>query len=165
MSVKGTVKGTVKWFDRKKGYGFITPNDGGDDVFVHHSGIEASVQQNRYLCDNEPVAYDIDTSDDPRGRPRAVNVGAHDLDPGARLQCCAPDAARPRAGGRRRRPRPGCPAEAASCGWSVAKDADRIEDKIFRDAHGGLWRMVAHNPATESADASASGEENAVGSD
>ncbi len=49
--------GTVKWFNTKKGYGFIEPEDGGKDVFVHISAVERSGLTG--LADNQKVAYEI----------------------------------------------------------------------------------------------------------
>jgi CspA family cold shock protein len=47
--------GTVKWFNATKGFGFITQDDGGDDVFVHHSAIEGSGY--RELTEGQHVEY------------------------------------------------------------------------------------------------------------
>ena len=54
-------QGTVKWFDNKKGYGFITPSEGGKDLFVHHT----SLQMDGYKTLNEAqsVSYEVGTSD------------------------------------------------------------------------------------------------------
>jgi CspA family cold shock protein len=62
-------QGTVKWFSDQKGYGFITPDDGTKDVFVHHSSIEGTGFKT--LAENDVVQYEIEQS--PKG-PRAVNV-------------------------------------------------------------------------------------------
>jgi cold shock protein len=48
-------QGTVKWFNEEKGYGFITPNDGGEDIFVHHTGIAGSGFKS--LDEGEKVTY------------------------------------------------------------------------------------------------------------
>ena len=50
-------QGTVKWFNADKGYGFIAPDDGTADVFVHHSAIEADGY--RSLQDNQRVEYTV----------------------------------------------------------------------------------------------------------
>ena len=51
--------GTVKWFNPTKGYGFIQPDDGGKDVFVHISAVEAAGL--RGLNENQKVSYEIET--------------------------------------------------------------------------------------------------------
>ena len=59
--MKETQTGTVKWFDNKKGYGFITPEDGDKDLFVHMSGI--MMEGYKTLTDNQMVSYEVGTSD------------------------------------------------------------------------------------------------------
>lgn len=62
-------QGTVKWFNSEKGYGFITPDDGGDDVFVHHTAINTTGY--RSLDEGQKVTFEIEQSD--KG-PQATNV-------------------------------------------------------------------------------------------
>ncbi len=50
-------QGTVKWFNGEKGYGFITPDDGGSDLFVHYSEIAGSGY--RSLNDNDRVEFEV----------------------------------------------------------------------------------------------------------
>jgi CspA family cold shock protein len=61
--------GTVKWFNEKKGFGFITPDDGSNDVFVHHSEIKVSGFAK--LAEGQKVQFDVEQGE--KG-PRAVNV-------------------------------------------------------------------------------------------
>ena len=63
-------KGKVKWFNDAKGYGFVTPDDGSDDCFVHHSAIEGAGFKS--LAENDVVEFDIEKDD--KGRNRAANV-------------------------------------------------------------------------------------------
>jgi len=62
-------KGTVKWFDAKKGFGFITPDDGTEDVFVHHTNIEG--QGFKTLNNGQAVEYEVGEG---RKGPQATNV-------------------------------------------------------------------------------------------
>lgn len=62
--------GTVKWFNSTKGYGFIAPDEGGNDVFVHISAVEQSGLQG--LTDNQKVGYELQDGRD--GRPMAADL-------------------------------------------------------------------------------------------
>jgi CspA family cold shock protein len=64
-------KGTVKWFNAQKGYGFITNEADGKDVFVHFSGINSDGYKT--LDEGANVTFDIEV-DDAKGKERAVNV-------------------------------------------------------------------------------------------
>ena len=59
--------GTVKWFNTTKGYGFIAPDEGGKDVFVHISAVERSGLTG--LADNQKIGYELVEGRD--GRPMA----------------------------------------------------------------------------------------------
>ena len=61
--------GTVKWFNDEKGFGFITPDDGSKDLFVHQSAIVAD--GHRTLAEGSKVSFDAEAGD--KG-PRAANV-------------------------------------------------------------------------------------------
>ena len=61
--------GTVKWFNDAKGFGFITPDDGGKDLFAHHTAIQSSGF--RSLKDCQKVEFDV--SSGPKG-PQATNI-------------------------------------------------------------------------------------------
>ncbi|KAG9155987.1 hypothetical protein Leryth_012059 [Lithospermum erythrorhizon] len=71
------MKGQVKWFNDTKGFGFITPNDGGEDLFVHQSAI--SSEGFRSLGENEEVEFEVEHGGD--GRTKAVNVTGPDGGP------------------------------------------------------------------------------------
>ena len=65
--------GTVKWFNSSKGFGFITPDGGGEDVFAHFSAIQA--QDFKTLAENQKVSFDVTSG--PKGK-RAANIRSLD---------------------------------------------------------------------------------------
>ena len=68
-----TINGTVKFFNSEKGFGFIAPDEGDKDIFVHVSAVQESGLQG--LNENQRVSFD--TEDDPRGKgKKAVNLAA-----------------------------------------------------------------------------------------
>ena len=64
--------GTVKWFNATKGYGFIAPEDGAGDVFVHISAVQKSGMTD--LQENQKVSYELETG--KNGKTSAVNLQA-----------------------------------------------------------------------------------------
>ncbi len=62
--------GTVKWFNTKKGFGFIVPDGGGNDIFVHISAVEKSGLTG--LNDGQKVSFEL--APDRQGRMNAVNI-------------------------------------------------------------------------------------------
>ena len=65
--------GTVKWFNATKGFGFIQPNDGGQDVFVHISAVERAGMSN--LNEGQTINYELKT-DKVRNKVSAENLSA-----------------------------------------------------------------------------------------
>ena len=63
--------GTVKWFNSQKGYGFIQPDDGSKDVFVHISAVERAGMSN--LNEGQKLSFDIQ-ADPRRGKSAAANL-------------------------------------------------------------------------------------------
>ena len=65
-------QGTVKWFNAEKGFGFISNDDGGEDVFVHFSAIQTDGY--RQLAEGQKVTFDVEPDPKNSRKLRAVNV-------------------------------------------------------------------------------------------
>ena len=66
------MNGTVKWFSDGKGYGFISNDEGGEDIFVHHTQIQ--MEGFRTLKEGQKVSFETETDPKDSGKLRAVNV-------------------------------------------------------------------------------------------
>ena len=64
--------GTVKWFNEGKGFGFISNDNGGDDVFVHYSAIQ--INGYKSLAEGQKVSYDTEADPKDSRKLRAINV-------------------------------------------------------------------------------------------
>ena len=67
-------KGEVKWFNNAKGWGFIVPEGGGDDIFVHFSSIRVDNSQYKYLIQGEYVEFSLVKSDNESHEYHAVDI-------------------------------------------------------------------------------------------
>lgn len=65
--------GIVKWFDKTKGYGFITPDDGGKDIFVHYSDIQGDDDKFKTLLDGQHVQFE-EAKGDKGTKAKSVSV-------------------------------------------------------------------------------------------
>ncbi len=88
--------GTVKWFNGQKGYGFIQPDEGGNDVFVHISAVERAGLST--LREGQKIAYETETG--RNGKVAAVNQRPHcdprNSPPWGSRRVCSPTIYRPR---------------------------------------------------------------------
>lgn len=71
--MQNQITGTVKWFDDQKGFGFIQPNNGGNDVFVHISAVERAGM--RTLKEGQQVNFEVQR-DPKKGKDSAANLQA-----------------------------------------------------------------------------------------